>query len=230
MMIIKSLVDILRQKNLLEPAVRATSESLELARGLTQETTDQLFTGREPSIDVYETDRAINRAEIEVRRMVFEHLVANGADHLVTSTILLTTISDVERIGDYAKNLHQQCARLKGRWPEGPVFDRIVALRDDLMPLFDDTISSIADGKKDLATSVMSRQADFSTNCENVVDELCAMKDARPCEVIVATLATRYMKRIAAHLKNLASSVVNPVDRIGYRPEPKAVTDVKDAG
>jgi len=228
MMIFKSLVDILRQKNLLEPAVRATSESLELARQLTQETTDNLFTGRELSIDVYETDKRINRAEIEVRRMVFQHLVANGADHLVTSTILLTTISDVERIGDYAKNLHQQSARLKNPWPEGPVFDRIVALRDELMPLFDDTMKSVDQGDTELASSVMQRQAAFSTNCEDVVDALCAMENARTCEAIVATLATRYMKRIAAHLKNLASSIVNPVDRIGYRPEPKAEAEVKD--
>ena len=37
-------------------------------------------------------------------------------------------------------------------------------------------------------------------------------------EAVIAALASRYTKRISAHLSNLASSVVNPFDRIGFRP------------
>jgi hypothetical protein len=39
-----------------------------------------------------------------------------------------------------------------------------------------------------------------------------------PCQEAVTTaLYVRFLKRVSAHLKNIASSVVNPFDRIGFR-------------
>jgi hypothetical protein len=35
-------------------------------------------------------------------------------------------------------------------------------------------------------------------------------------------LYVRYLKRVTAHLLNILSSVVNPVERIGYREEEEA--------
>jgi hypothetical protein len=34
---------------------------------------------------------------------------------------------------------------------------------------------------------------------------------------VTTVLYLRYLKRVSAHLKNIASSVVNPFDRIGFR-------------
>lgn len=41
-------------------------------------------------------------------------------------------------------------------------------------------------------------------------------------------LTIRFVKRIGAHLSNLASSVVNPFDRIGFRPGYGAPKDLSD--
>lgn len=43
--------------------------------------------------------------------------------------------------------------------------------------------------------------------------------DLTPKKAILATLLLRYIKRIASHLKNVASSVVNPFARLGYKPK-----------
>ena len=41
-----------------------------------------------------------------------------------------------------------------------------------------------------------------------------------PCNEAVSTaLYVRFLKRISAHLMNIASSVVNPFDRIGFRDD-----------
>lgn len=219
----KSLYDVLKQRDLLQPAVHEAEEALELARRLTYAVTGELLHGTPTEIDVYETDKRINAAEIEVRRMVFEHLATSNAPHHVTATILLLTITDVERIGDQAKNIHQLKDRLKGSWPTGVHFDAIVELRDELMLIFDGTCTALKEDDAERASRAMSRSAEFGRRCESIVDDLCNSDSPRVCEVVVGALAARFMKRMGAHLSNLASSVVNPVDRIGYRPADPSV-------
>ena len=214
----KSLYDALRTKNLVGPAVKATDESLALAAQITREATARLFLGETKDVDVYATDKKINAAQIEVRQMVFEHLVANPKTDLVTSVILLSTIIDVERIGDYAKNLDQLLPRLKGAWPTRAPFDEIAGMRDELLQMFEDTHVAMRKGDAKLATAVMDQQHRFGRRCEAIVDIFCNGSDATNCEAVVGTLAVRYLKRISAHLSNLSSGVVNPIDRIGFEP------------
>ena len=38
-------------------------------------------------------------------------------------------------------------------------------------------------------------------------------------EAVSTALYVRFLKRISAHLMNIASSVVNPFDRIGFRDD-----------
>jgi len=45
------------------------------------------------------------------------------------------------------------------------------------------------------------------------------VEDLGPGDYAAAALYLRYLKRIAAHLSNIASSVVNPFHRIGYKPK-----------
>ena len=42
-----------------------------------------------------------------------------------------------------------------------------------------------------------------------------------PTDAICLALYIRYLKRICAHLRNIASSIVNPFHRIGYREKNK---------
>jgi phosphate uptake regulator len=39
-------------------------------------------------------------------------------------------------------------------------------------------------------------------------------------EAVTAALYLRYLKRVSAHIKNVATSVVNPYYRIGFREKP----------
>ena len=44
-------------------------------------------------------------------------------------------------------------------------------------------------------------------------------------EAVSTALYARYLKRISAHMMNVASSMVNPFDRIGFRQEEHAVEE-----
>ncbi len=44
-------------------------------------------------------------------------------------------------------------------------------------------------------------------------------QDLACTEAVTTALYVRFLKRVSAHLMNIASSVVNPFDRIGFRGE-----------
>jgi phosphate transport system protein len=59
----------------------------------------------EVDLGIKETDKKVNSYEREVRRMVLNHLVVSGNVDLPSGLILISIIIDIERIGDYAKNM-----------------------------------------------------------------------------------------------------------------------------
>ncbi|NOR52883.1 MAG: hypothetical protein GQ536_02185, partial [Candidatus Aminicenantes bacterium] len=59
----------------------------------------------EIGIDIYNKDAEINRFEREVRRNVFNHLAVVGPARLPSGLVLVSIIIDIERIGDYTKNI-----------------------------------------------------------------------------------------------------------------------------
>ena len=59
----------------------------------------------EIDIDIYNKDIEVNRFEREVRRNVFNHLAIAGSARLPSGLVLVNSIIDLERIGDYTKNI-----------------------------------------------------------------------------------------------------------------------------
>jgi len=57
------------------------------------------------SFDIRNQDIAVNKYEREVRRKVFNHLCVSGVEDLNSGLILISIIIDIERIGDYTKNM-----------------------------------------------------------------------------------------------------------------------------
>jgi phosphate transport system protein len=59
----------------------------------------------EMGFDVYEKDQMVNKYEREVRQKVLKHLAITGGANLIPGLILTTIVIDIERIGDYTKNI-----------------------------------------------------------------------------------------------------------------------------
>ena len=59
----------------------------------------------ELEIDIHDRDIEVNKYTREVRRNVLSHLTVAGTDDLYSGLLLVSIIIDVERIGDYTKNI-----------------------------------------------------------------------------------------------------------------------------
>ena len=58
-------------------------------------------------IDIFEMDKKINQFERDVRRKVMTHLAVSGNEDLGSGLILISVVIDIERIGDYTKNIYE---------------------------------------------------------------------------------------------------------------------------
>ena len=167
---------------------------------------------------IYDKDRKLNYMQIDVRKKTLEHLTISPAQDVIPSLIIITIVVDVERIGDYAKNL----VELGHKYPEqldNDYAERIKALQARVEKNFQNTIRAYSTGDKELGRRVMESHAQLAKECEKLVEDLIEDSSIGARLGIIFALLARFLKRVDAHLKNVASSVVNPFHRLGYKPQ-----------
>lgn len=180
----------------------------------------EMITGSGKVEDLYKIDRQLNELQIAIRRRILEHLAINPAQDINATFVLAILVIDLERIGDYVKNLDE----IAKHYPEpisGGAFDTLRPMAQRVKEMFAQTKIAITESDAKLARKVMADQANLAMQADRLMDQLIESKDIAVKEGIVAALLSRYIKRVSAHLKNVASSVVNPYHRIGYRPNEK---------
>lgn len=172
-----------------------------------------------PDIDVRKTDRKVNKYERKVRRMVLTHLSVSGTQHLVPGLVLISIVIDVERIGDYTKNISDLAGLHESKLTAGEYEEKLREIEKFVGDNFEKTISVVKTHDQEKAREVMSVEQTVGKASDLIVDEIIKTKDASlsASEAVSVALYARYLKRINAHLTNIASAVVNPFPRIGFR-------------
>jgi phosphate transport system protein len=217
----KKFLELFGRENLLDKAIETTVKMLESDREMFVVSTELLrrHDSAELPFDIYEKDKQINKYEREVRRDVLTHLTVAGIQNLVPGLVLVSIVIDVERIGDYTKNI----AELAGAYPirlRGGIFENdLLEIETVVKDRFDGIIRVIADMDADIAKRIMMEHRNISSRCDKILVEIISEKDKSlgPGNATTLALYFRYLKRIASHLTNVASSIVNPFPRIGFR-------------
>ncbi|MEO0117461.1 MAG: PhoU domain-containing protein [candidate division WOR-3 bacterium] len=168
--------------------------------------------------DIYKLDCELNLFQMDVRRKILEHLAINPYQDITSSLILSIIVYDIERIGDYSKNTIE-LAHLYPEHLKGSYFDRIREIEEKVKELFEKTIACFKDADSDLGRMIMEEHSKLAPQCEKIVEDVIKDESLRARDGVVICLLARYLKRVSAHLKNVASSVVNPFHRLTYRPE-----------
>ena len=178
---------------------------------------------KDVDLNIRDQDLEINKYEREVRRNVFNHLVVGGKADLPSALVLVSIIVDIERIGDYTKNIVELAidhpGKLKGGRFEKDLQRVEAAVEDNLIK----TRACFETGDKKSALKLLKEYKWVNDVCD---DSLIALikeddKDIRSGDSVALGIYFRWLKRINSHLRNITTSVVNPFDRIGYEPEEK---------
>jgi phosphate transport system protein len=170
--------------------------------------------------EIKRTDRQVNQAEREIRRDLVVHASVAGAIDTPAILIYMSIVKDIERVGDYGKNLRdlgRDGVDLSG-------FPEWRDLRTEVSQMIADTAETFAARDEERAKQLLLRGDELLSGFDRSVSALVRGEDDRPHPVGQA-LALRYTKRIVAHLTNVLSAVVMPIDQLDYFDE-----DVLDRG
>ncbi|MHC4136182.1 MAG: PhoU domain-containing protein [Planctomycetota bacterium] len=169
-------------------------------------------------IDIYEMDKKLNAFERGVRRKVMTHLSLGHTADISSGLTLVSIVIDIERIGDYSKNIYDLAVNHPTRLDGGPLEERLQEIEKEALDVFSGSVEDFKSGNMDEARRLMSTYKDnISGPCSEFTKALVGGKVELPsAEAAALGLYVRFLKRIAAHSRNLISSLVNPFDRIGY--------------
>lgn len=172
-------------------------------------------------IDIAKTDIKINKFERSVRRKVMTHLAVSGTEDLGSGLILTSVVIDIERIGDYTKNIYDLSKFYSKRLNGAELEKDLAEVEENVIALFQNSIKAFKEQDIELARQLMkdykeniSKQSDKITN-----DIISGKINIEADRATAIAMYSRYLKRIAAHSRNLISSIVNPFERIGYKEE-----------
>ena len=177
----------------------------------------------ELSFDIRKTDRKINKYEREVRRNVLTHLSVAGTQNLVPGLVLISIVIDVERIGDYTKNIAGLAAMHKSRLDGGKYESKLKKVEDAISEAFPQVIEILTKQEKKLGRKLLKREDEIAKLSDTIVNGLTTgtKTSLSVTDAVPLALYSRYLKRINAHLANIASAIVNPFPRIGFREKKK---------
>ncbi len=167
--------------------------------------------------DLRATDRKVNQLERDIRRELIVHASVFGGIDSPSVLVYMSVVKDIERVGDYAKNLIDLAldGANFGELPQG----------DEWRQRATEISQYIADAGEAFRTRNAANARALSAHGDTLLDHfdervsaLIRAEDPGP-QAVARALAYRYLKRVVAHLMNLLSAVFMPLDRLDYFDE-----------
>ena len=171
---------------------------------------------------IYSIDKKVNELEKDIRKRVVEHLSIQPSVDVPTSLLLMSVVKDAERLGDYSKNLFEVSSFLRKPIDEA-TYKRLFNNMDiEVLELFKQTKEAFIESNEAKAASSWSCQREITLRCDKLIEEL-SESELSVNEAVCFTLMARYFKRIVAHLTNIATSVILPLDKLDYFDEKRKI-------
>lgn len=219
----KELYEIWRTDNALTRALHDSQTMLEETSHMFSEAIRSLRRSEtnDLAFNVYEKDQMINKYQQEVRRNVLKYLAITGGLNVIPGLILASIVIDLERIGDYTKNITDLAVRHPERLEGGRYEEDLRRIEEVVKYTFTHLLPMLKESNRRGAKQLIDETYWVVKKCDEVVNSLIeeGRGEFRTDDAVCIGLYARYLKRIQAHLLNIASSVVNPFERIGYKAE-----------
>ena len=221
---LREIFKLLARDNLQVQALSECYEMVDMCHKMVAASMESLRQREDASvdIDIYEMDKKLNSFERDVRRKVMTHLSLGHTADISAGLTLVSIVIDLERIGDYTKNIYDLAVNHPGRLHAGKGEEDLKAVESAAMEMFDRSAEAFKKGDVEEARKLMGDYKQDISKQSRLIEESLVRGETElgVGEAVAIALYTRFLKRIAAHSRNLSSSLVNPFDRIGY-PEKK---------
>lgn len=216
----KAILDIFRSADLLQQAFDESVEMLETDLKMFEASRNSLRRSEtgEIKIDIRAEDAKINHYERDVRRKVLVHMTTTQSKDIVFGLILVSIVIDIERIGDYTKNIMDLAINHPLKLTAGNFEERVSILENNISRRFRELIVAFKESNVEKARGLMRDHKEQTDGCEAITKELIIKNNSSLpcCDAVSLALYLRFLKRVSSHITNIASGIVNPFDRIGF--------------
>jgi phosphate uptake regulator len=173
---------------------------------------------KETKAAVKGTDHEINVGQRDVRRALLIHASVAPASDTARVLSYMSVIKDVERIGDYSKNLYD-LAKYGVDFEAASDHEELAAYRDRVGQLISDAAEAFRQRDMAKAEALVAKANDFLDDYDANVK--AAYRSEGPAsDAVSRALYFRFLKRITAHVMNFLTALVLPLDQLDYYDEP----------
>ena len=168
---------------------------------------------------IYKQDVKVNKLERKIRKRVIVHLAMEGNSlDLPYCLLLMSLVKDVERLGDYAKNLSEVVDYHSGPLPADELVAELLEIRSCVEMAFGSMAEVFEKSDMERATELIHEGRDLAHRCDKLCENI-AGSDHGAGVTTALILGARFYKRIAGHVLNVLSSVVMPLHKLDYYDE-----------
>jgi phosphate uptake regulator len=169
---------------------------------------------------LYQRDKHVNHLEQSIRAQIVKHLTIRPESNLAACLMLMSVVKDAERIGDYCKNIFEVGKFYTREFTSRRYLEPLERIRAQVEQLFRTTKEAFGQSDMEKARQTIAAFGTAGKECDLLIRQLLRERDSIPTDEAVAySLLARHLKRIGAHLANIATAVVAPIHRIDYVDE-----------
>jgi phosphate uptake regulator len=187
---------------------------------------EALFGGgksKETKQEVRSTDKRVNQAQRDVRRELMLHASVVQSVDLPLVLSYMSVVKDAERIGDYAKNIYD-LVKYGSNFEEVPDRDHLKGYCDAVGNLILEAAEVFANRDEDRAAELVRKADGFLDQHDDEV-KIAFNSTGSVSDAVARALYFRFLKRITAHVMNLLTALVMPIDQLDYYDEAKEDRD-----
>ena len=167
-------------------------------------------------------DQEVNALQNRVRSVIYRHLTLSHGKNLLPSLQLHDIAGEVERVGDYSKNIAELAEMIPSGVDWGTREKAMGEQRQYVLEMFDLAFRTVESGDRRAADRCNDLYGRVATYCDRTLERVVTASsddsDMVERQHLALVLMLRYNKRVAAHLNNSVTTIINPYKRIGHRP------------
>jgi phosphate uptake regulator len=221
--VLKELLNLFKADDAIARMGADFSKMLDLSQDLTVRAGHVLFregaSEQAELVEIAKHDVQINKLERSIRKQLIAHLIlTRDASNVTYCLLLMSLVKDVERLGDYAKNISETRTESGGTIPDDENGREMRAIRDAIEATYASVNKVFATSDSKAAAQLIQQGKAVNRRCDDLITQIAGSSyDARTTTALV--LAARYYKRIESHLLNILSGVVMPLHKLDYYDE-----------
>ena len=223
MSVFKNLVNIWKSEDSLSQAWSSSNEMLVISHDMFNDSINALRSGEKNKVikSIKQRDEIINQYHRDIRKKVVTYYsVSKDILNIDSGLVLLNMVVDIERVGDYSKNILDLAKHHPKKLVSEKISDELRIIEKAVIERFKNTVIAIETMDEDIAGKLIkSYRSDLGKISDNLVASSISgnFQIGEEHKASSMVLYARYLKRIGAHLKNITSVVVNPFESIGYK-------------